>query len=154
MTMPTMRMTTASSGSDAEHADVAPRERLAAVELGERRGERIFGVPDEEIEQQPAEEHDTDGNREQGRAALKREARHIVDGPKPEQQAEQREGDDGGEQRVEKRRPEPLAERCAGLSQGAQTFSTSGRPSRPVGKKMSTIASIEKAATSLYSMVK
>ena len=84
----------------------------------------------------------------------KREAGHLVDRPKAEQQAEQREGDDGGEQRVEKRRPEPLAERCAGLSQGAQTFSTSGRPSRPVGKKISTIASIEKAATSLYSMVK
>ncbi len=34
------------------------------------------------------------------------------------------------------------------------TFSTSGRPSRPVGKKISTMASIENAATSLYSMVK
>ena len=58
------------SGGDAEHADVAPRERLAAEELGERRGQRIFGVPDEEIEQQPAEEHDADGNRQQGRARL------------------------------------------------------------------------------------
>ena len=55
-------------GSDAEHADVAPCERLAAEELGEWRGQRIFGVPDEEIEQQPAEEHDADGNRQQGRA--------------------------------------------------------------------------------------
>ena len=107
------------SGGDAEHADVAPRERLAAEELGERRGQRIFGVPDEEIEQQPAEEHDADGNRQQGRARLKREAGHLVDRAQAEQQAEQREGDDGGEQRVEKRRPEPLAERCAGLSQGA-----------------------------------
>ena len=51
-------------------------------------------------------------------------------------------------------RLEPLAERCAGLRQGAQTFSTSGRPSSPVGKKISTMASIENAATSLYSMVK
>ncbi len=31
-----------------------------------------------------------------------------------------------------------------------QTFSTSGRPSSPEGKKMSTSASIENAATSLY----
>ena len=30
-----------------------------------------------------------------------------------------------------------------------QTFSTSGRPSRPDGRKISTIASIEKDATSL-----
>src|SRR5262249_1006560 len=36
----------------------------------------------------------------------------------------------------------------------AQTFSTSGRPSRPVGRKMSTTIRIEKAATSLYSTEK
>ena len=81
-------------------------------------------------------------------------AGHIVDRAQSKQQAEQRKGDDGGEQGVGEGRLEPLAERCAGLRQGAQTFSTSGRPSRPVGKKISTMASIENAATSLYSMVK
>ena len=35
-----------------------------------------------------------------------------------------------------------------------QTFSTSGRPSRPVGRKISTMIRIEKAATSLYSTEK
>ena len=35
-----------------------------------------------------------------------------------------------------------------------QTFSTSGRPSRPVGMKISTTIRIEKAATSLYSTEK
>ena len=37
---------------------------------------------------------------------------------------------------------------------GHQTFSTSGRPRRPVGRKIRTIARIEKAATSLYSIEK
>lgn len=41
----------------------------------------------------------------------------------------------------------------AGFAMG-QTFSTSGLPSRPEGRKMSTMARIEKAATSLYSTVK
>ena len=154
MTAPTMRRSTASAGGDAEHAYVAALEWLAAEQFGERRGDRVVAVPDEQIEQEPAEEHDADGNGEQGRAGLERESRDIVHGAQAQQQAEQRESDEGGEQRVEKRRPEPLAERCAGLRQGAQTFSTSGRPSRPVGKKISTIASMEKAATSLYSMVK
>ncbi len=36
----------------------------------------------------------------------------------------------------------------------AHTFSISGLPSRPVGRKMSTITRIENAATSLYSVVK
>ena len=35
-----------------------------------------------------------------------------------------------------------------------QTFSTSGLPSSPVGRKISTRTRIEKAATSLYSTVK
>jgi hypothetical protein len=35
-----------------------------------------------------------------------------------------------------------------------QTFSTSGRPSRPVGRKISTMIRIENAATSLYSTEK
>src|SRR5207237_5676071 len=35
-----------------------------------------------------------------------------------------------------------------------QTFSTSGRPNRPVGRKISTMIRIEKAATSLYSTEK
>ena len=35
-----------------------------------------------------------------------------------------------------------------------QTFSTSGRPSSPEGRKISTMARMEKAATSLYSSVK
>ena len=35
-----------------------------------------------------------------------------------------------------------------------QTFSISGLPSRPWGRKISTMASIEKAATSLYSTEK
>ena len=35
-----------------------------------------------------------------------------------------------------------------------QTFSTSGRPSRPVGMKISTMIRIENAATSLYSTEK
>ena len=71
-----------------------------------------------------------------------------------EQEAEQKERDHPADQSVGDGRLEPLADRFAGLRQGGQTFSTSGRPSRPVGKKMSTMASIEKAATSLYSMVK
>ena len=37
---------------------------------------------------------------------------------------------------------------------GHQTFSTSGRPSRPEGRKIKTIARIENAATSLYSTEK
>ena len=37
---------------------------------------------------------------------------------------------------------------------GDQTFSTSGRPSRPEGRKISVIARIENAATSLYSTEK
>ncbi len=35
-----------------------------------------------------------------------------------------------------------------------QTFSTSGRPKRPVGRKISTSTRMAKAATSLYSVVK
>ena len=138
----------------AEHLDVASVERLAREQPGERRGDGMLGLPHEQIEQQPAEEHDADGDGEKHRARLEGKPGHVVDRPKAEQQAEQREGDDSGEQGVGEGRLEPLAERCAGLRQGAQTFSTSGRPSRPVGKKMSTMASIEKAATSLYSMVK
>ena len=36
----------------------------------------------------------------------------------------------------------------------AHTFSTSGRPRMPVGRKISTMMRIEKAATSLYSIEK
>ena len=36
----------------------------------------------------------------------------------------------------------------------AQTFSTSGLPSRPVGRKIRTSTRIENAATSLYSALK
>ena len=36
----------------------------------------------------------------------------------------------------------------------AHTFSTSGRPKMPVGRKMSTMMRIENAATSLYSIEK
>ncbi len=56
----------------------------------------------------------------------------------------------------------PLLARRARIGRGAlrcgrghsQTFSTSGRPSRPEGRKISTMARMENAATSLYSMVK
>ena len=41
--------------SCAEHDEVAAFERRAGEELGEGRGERILGVPHEEIEQEPAE---------------------------------------------------------------------------------------------------
>ena len=142
------------SAVPAEHDDIAPVEHLLREQPGERRGEGMLGLPHEQIEQEPAEEHDADGDGQEHRARLEGKPGHIVDRAESEQQAEQREGDDGGEQGVGEGRLEPLAERCAGLRQGAQTFSTSGRPSRPVGKKMSTMASIENAATSLYSMVK
>ena len=114
----------------------------------------MLGLPHEQIEQKPPEEHDADGDGQQHRARLEGQPGDIVDRTEAEQQAEQRKGDDGGEKGIDEGRLEPLAERCAGLRQDAQTFSTSGRPSRPVGKKISTIASIENAATSLYSMVK
>ena len=61
----------------------------------------MLGLPDEQIEQQPAEEHDADGNGEQHRARLEREPGHVVDRAQAEQQAEQREGDDGGEQGID-----------------------------------------------------
>src|SRR5690606_24504615 len=44
--------------------------------------------------------------------------------------------------------------RRRGVACGHQTFSTSGLPSSPEGRKMSTMARIENAATSLYSTVK
>ena len=138
----------------AEHLAVASVERLAGEQPGEGRGDRMFGLPDEQIEQEPAKEHDADDDGEKRRTRLEGKPGHIVDRPQAQQQAEQGKGDDRGEERVGEGRLEPLAERCAGLRQGAQTFSTSGRPSRPVGKKMSTTASIANAATSLYSMVK
>ena len=61
----------------------------------------------------------------------------------------------------DQRRDGGIRERCAAPDAGgataggiAQTFSTSGRPSRPVGRKISTSTRIEKAATSLYSTEK
>src|SRR5690606_12787552 len=47
-----------------------------------------------------------------------------------------------------------LCRRGCNVVRGHQTFSTSGLPSSPEGRKISTIARIEKAATSLYSTVK
>jgi hypothetical protein len=139
---------------NAEHENIAGLEGLLCEEPGEGEGDRIFGLPHEEIEQEPSDHDDADGDGEELRAGLKREPGHAVHRLQAQQQAEQRKGDNAGEQGIDEGRLEPLAERCAGLDQGAQTFSTSGRPSRPVGKKMSTIASMEKAATSLYSMLK
>src|SRR6185295_3161034 len=43
---------------------------------------------------------------------------------------------------------------CGLRRRHGQTFSTSGLPSRPCGRKMSTTASIAKAATSSYSTEK
>ena len=42
----------------------------------------------------------------------------------------------------------------SGVTDTAHTFSTSGRPRMPVGRKISTTIRIEKAATSLYSIEK
>ena len=154
-TMPaTMSVSAGYSCDRAEHDEIAPVEALAGEELGEGGGERIVGVPHEQAEEEPAGHHDADDDGKKHRAGLECEARDRIDGAHAKQKAEQKEGDDAADQSVGDGRLKPLAERFAGLGQGRQTFSTSGRPSSPVGKKMSTMASIEKAATSLYSMLK
>src|SRR5581483_6652440 len=112
------------------------------------------GVPEEQAEQEPAHHHDADGDGEQSRAGLEREPGDAVDRALAEEKRKQQKGDNAADKRIADGRLEPLTEGFAGLSQGTQTFSTSGRPSSPVGKKMRTMASIENAATSLYSMVK
>ena len=48
----------------AEDDDVAPVEALAGEQFGERRGDRIVGVPDEQIEQEAPDHHDADGGGE------------------------------------------------------------------------------------------
>src|SRR5690606_15631754 len=61
--------------------------------------------------------------------------------------------DRGGELlRVRREAPRPVRSRNAG--HGHHTFSTSGLPSSPEGRNISTMARIEKAATSLYSTLK
>ena len=47
-------------------------------------------MPDEEIEQEPADHDDADGDGEQSGAGLERQPRHRVDGAHAEQEAEQR----------------------------------------------------------------
>src|SRR5581483_6926565 len=138
----------------AQDDQIAPVEALAGEELGEGRGDGILGMPDEQAEQEPPRHDDADGDREQHRPRLERETGDAIDRALAEQERKQQKGDDAADKRVADGRLEPLTEGFAGLSQGAQTFSTSGRPSSPVGKKMRTMASIENAATSLYSMVK
>ena len=72
----------------------------------------------------------------------------VGDGLEADQRQEQAEGDERGKAGVLAARGDidALALRAAAPS---QTFSTSGRPSRPCGRKIRVMASIEKAATSL-----
>ena len=75
----------------------------------------------------------------------------VGDGQEADQRQEQAEGDDSAVSAG------VAAARAASMRRGAasarrlpsQTFSTSGRPNRPCGRKISVIARTEKAATSL-----
>ena len=64
----------------AEHHDVAFVEWIAPEQFGEGRGERILRLPDEQVEQEPAEEHDADGDGEQHGPRAKRETGDVVHG--------------------------------------------------------------------------
>ena len=68
----------------AEHLAVASVERLAGEQPGEGRGDRMFGLPEEQIEQEPAEKHDADHGGEKRRTRLEGKPGHIVDRPQAE----------------------------------------------------------------------
>ncbi len=72
----------------------------------------------------------------------------IGDRLKADQRQEQAEGEQGGEAGIAQRAGHIDALVLA-RPRSSQTFSTSGRPNRPCGRKISVIASTEKAATSL-----
>src|SRR5690606_34806104 len=104
----------------------------------------------QEVQRQPHAEDDGDRGEPQPPPRREREpARRDVGPEREEEEAEDRDqqGGDGG-----------VANRIRGTGacsvRHGQTLSTSGWPSRPEGRKMSTMARIEKAATSLYSTVK
>ena len=78
----------------------------------------------------------------------------VLVGLQADQQHEQAEGDERRRRALRASRAgddvvRGLRLRLQWLRPWAQTFSTSGRPSMPDGRKISTIARIEKAATSL-----
>ncbi len=50
--------------------NIAALEGLLCEEPGEGRGDRIFGLPHEEIEQEPSDHDDADGDGEELRARL------------------------------------------------------------------------------------
>src|SRR5262249_18712996 len=100
---------------------------------------------------------DDDAERNEARLDLERAGRALV-GAHADQQREQPKRDDGGH-----RRALQCAEKIDRGSDGsfgrgrhptAHTFSISGRPRMPLGRKIMTITSTEKAATSLYSIEK
>ena len=89
--------------------------------------------------QHAAEQHDhEDGDHEHGDHG-RPPVQHQAIGTGLHAQADQRDQQPGGDDR-----------RDQGTAQGAHTFSTSARPSSPLGMTISTRISTAKAATSLY----
>ena len=97
-----------------------------------------------------AEEHECDDLREEieTRRYHQRAGRSRV-GIKAQQEQEQAEGDERRDDGAFGRGQEFRRAERRIRSRGFQTFSTSGRPRMPVGRKISTTMRIEKAATSL-----
>src|SRR3569623_473110 len=85
-----------------------------------------------------------------GRARLGTDAEHQREQPQRDERAQQRFLQDEGCTHVTGAVRFWSGRRLVRHA-GAQTFSTSGRPRRPVGMKIRTTIRIEKAATSLYS---
>src|SRR5262249_26258334 len=121
-----------------------------------RRVERAALAPwfDHERPEEPRAGDDRDDAEQQRKARFELKlVAHVLNGLEADQRQEPRERDQRGDRRVLDRGRK--ARSCCGSGNdglgccGGHTFSTSGRPSRPCGRKISTIARMEKAATSL-----
>ena len=100
------------------------------------------------ISQPAAADEGDDGEQQRPARGQDKIVAEVDDRLEADQRQEQAEGDERGEAGVAQRAGhfDALSWRAGGH---AQTFSTSGRPNRPCGRKIRVIASTEKAATSL-----
>ncbi len=127
-------------GSLSGAAPIAPRT-VPSTKAGH------FSPIDGELQAEAAEEDRDHGNAEIDQLEVERQPLAHVVGAEADDEHAQRGGD-------QCRRRGVLQHGGQARVHPAQTFSISGLPSRPLGRKISTSTRMAKAATSLYSLEK
>ena len=137
-------------GTEQRHRDLEDQQRRGEQARGDEDRRRAAGAQQGHLDARGKGERDRDRDVVEAQP-VGDAARHVV-GTEADQGDREREDDDGGAGRLLQHGAD--IERLDGRRRQAQTFSMSGLPSRPVGRKISTRTSTAKAATSLYSTSK